>query len=467
MLSKYLEKLGIDEDSLLQRYREHNRLPHCTKLDARDGCEFNPHTEKCLLYKEKVSQLTPEEQELEKDYREWRKQFLSGPAKPHFSYPSSRELPTAKIFGEGFFKTDFGDSVLNLRLEDVPDKEWISFGFKQWPEDYDRQPSAIEISSVQIHFAGTRARVGFRFKVVHKSSRFKITQDDLDELRRVKYPRPSQDSEYLKEARSLLLDNFKGGNPEANMRVLVVDTGTSGGAAAHFGGREFRGCARLKVMKIDKPAESVPESVTDDSLGLRPKHIGFHRDAISESAREISKSRQTEDIKLRRYDKRKLVLHTAWMIKDWVRLNVSEVVKAANETGADLIVFESHRNFSVPGYDKIDPDKKQKTDRLTIFSPARIRLKVKEKAVERGMLVMTVPEFQSSKRCCKCGQRGEKDFESRQFTCKNKQCGGSGDSDENAARVLERVFWGDHKFDPMEWKRHDEEKRGVRGRKRT
>lgn len=127
-------------------------------------------------------------QRLEGLYREWRRDYLSGPAKPSFKYPSKRKLPMPKIFGEGFFRADFDNSVLELRMEGAGQVDFERFGFSAWPKDYEPQPQQTEITSVHINFLGTRARAGFHFRVRHKQSRFGLNQDEIDELRSRKYP---------------------------------------------------------------------------------------------------------------------------------------------------------------------------------------------------------------------------------------------------------------------------------------
>jgi IS605 OrfB family transposase len=133
------------------------------------------------------------------------------------------------------------------------------------------------------------------------------------------------------------------------------------------------------------------------------------------------------------------------MIRDWVRLNASQIIKVAERNRADLIVFESLRGYRAHGYDVVDPDQKR---RLAFFAYGRIFRKVTEKAVERGMRVVTVPYFESSQHCAECGKKRE-DYnrwrknkrDDHSFQCEH--CGHKSNSDENAARVLAKVFWGD------------------------
>jgi len=72
---------------------------------------------------------------------------------------------------------------------------------------------------------------------------------------------------------------------------------------------------------------------------------------------------------------------------------------------------------------------------------------VREKAVERGMLVVTVPYLKSSQFCAKCVKEQQdkktwgKNKRFHRFSC--EKCGHKANSDENAAGVLGRVFWGE------------------------
>lgn len=96
----YLEALGIKEKMILQG---RSILPHCVKFRGDKDCEYNKHTENCEKYRSILDQK-PDLQELDGLYREWRREYLSGPKKPSFRYPSKHSLPMAKIFGK-----DFGD----------------------------------------------------------------------------------------------------------------------------------------------------------------------------------------------------------------------------------------------------------------------------------------------------------------------------------------------------------------------
>ncbi|MCH7496194.1 MAG: transposase [Candidatus Marinimicrobia bacterium] len=441
----YLEALGIKENKVL------SGLPHCLKFDT--DCQFNNHTEKCLEYRDFLLEHT-DLQPFEGLYRKWRKQFLSGPHKPSFKYPSMRTLPMPKIFGKDFFECDFEGSVLRLRLDDMPEGEFETFAFEPWPKPkiYDAQPEDSEITSVHVNFVGARARVGFRFKVEHQESRFKITQDEIDELRSRKYPRRKQDKQFLDEARKLLLESFDGNS--GSLRVLSVDLGTTGAGIATFMGNRLEKSEPLEVVKIDELYNAPPrddENRKKDKFkrdkGLRTDHLKRHFEARAEATADITKKRkESEKQQLKEHDLRSETIHVGRMMKDWVRLNASRIIKKAEEYETDLIVFESLRDFKLPGYDKISDDDKKR--RFAVFSPGRIRHKVKEKAVERGMRVVTVPDFKSSWVCSACGKVQEDESRWRNnkikkgiFICEDENCGYKGGPDENAARVLGRVFW--------------------------
>lgn len=82
-----------------------------------------------------------------------------------------------------------------------------------------------------------------------------------------------------------------------------------------------------------------------------------------------------------------------------------------------------------------------------MFAFGRVRREVVEKAVERGMRVVTAPYFTSSQVCSACGRVQEntgllkKNKAKRQFICEH--CKAKVNSDAKAARVLARVFWGE------------------------
>jgi len=457
----YLNALGVEENTLVAGGPS---LPHCVEFAGDRKCAFNKHTELCMKYRailEKRGDLQP----FEALYREWRAEYLSGPSKPSFRYPSSRALPVPKIFGSGYFRADFDESTVGLRLEGMPEGHFMRFGFAPWPAKYDPQPQDANITSVHVNFVGVRARIGFRFEVEHAPSRFGVAQDDIDDLRSRKYPRRAQDGQFLDEARQALLNSFTG-DAEREMRLLSVDLGQTGAAAALYVGRSFRKAHPLKIVKTKKLSEAQPakkkgaqpkkkragkkESEEPPKRkkhkGLNRRHVGDHLRTWSEGAREIAAARAEDaDARLHDHDMRSLSLHVRWMIRDWVRLNASQIVKAAEREKADLIVFESLRGFRAPGYDSLKEEKKRF---LAYFAHGRIRRKVTEKAVERGMRVVTVPYFKSSQFCAVCKREQEDknrwydNKRRREFVC--EYCGyKSDDSDVNAARVLARVFWGE------------------------
>ena len=355
---------------------------------------------------------------------------------------------------------DFDNSIIQLRLDDMAEGEFSSFSFTPWPEDYSPQPSETEITSVQINFVGNRARLGFHFKVTHKDSRFKISQDVINELRSQKYPRQKQDKEFLKEAREILLKSFTG-NAEKDLRILSIDLGTSSGSAGLFIGKKFQKSFPLKLIKLDKLYTSIPkaddtrkekkskgEQKKEKQKGLSVNHVVRHLDSWSTGASEITKKRDVSEQQLADFDMRRLSLHIRWMIRDWVRLNTSQIIEIAENENVDLIVFESMRGFIAPGYEKIDDPKKR---RLAFFSAGRIRRKTTEKAVERGMRTITVPYENSSQVCSSCGRMITDDYKSKWqknkrkgfFICEYLDCAKQFNSDENAALVLGRVFWGE------------------------
>jgi hypothetical protein len=489
--SAYLKALAVNEDTVVAR----GRLPHCLKIGdkiwEKSNCEWNPHTELCRQYKEKLDALDPDIVRHEQEYREWRRDYLAGPQKPSFRYPSSRDLPMPKIFGERFYEVDFDRSVLRLRLDDMREGEWMEYGFIPWPRKYCPRPADAHVTSVHVNFVGSRARVGFRFDVCHRESRFGCTQDEIDELRSRTFPRQAQDQAFLDEARTRLLESFSG-DAEQDLRILAVDLGETGAQAAVYHGRTHQQDVPLAIIKIDACYDEVPdilkkdESVADapkfvakaDKRGLRKEHVGRHLEDHSKHAAEIAGHRQDKKwakVNLRSHDLRGLTRHVQWMIRDWVRHNTAQIVAAAEAHQCDLIVFESQRGFKPPGYDKLDLESERKKRWLAMFAFGRIRRKVVEKAVERGMRVVTVPYFKSSQTCSGCGhqqqnrsrwERNKK--QNRRFECecgcpqsskRGQEKGGTGgseanqvpkpackctlelNSDANAARVLARVFW--------------------------
>jgi len=448
---EYRKAIGVDEKTILNKHN--GCLPHCVEFGDDVDCEHNKHTDLCRQYKSGLDNR-PELQEVEGLYREWRGLYLSGPKKPSFRYPSSKALPMPKIFGKGFYRADFDRSVLELRLEGMPKGEFLSFGFKPWPEDYSPQPGETEITSVHINFIGTRGRAGFRFSTPHKQSRFGISQDELDELRSRVYPRQAQDGEFLKEARQRLLSSFTGA--EGDLKMMAVDLGTGGGGAVLFKGREYIETVPLKVVKIDELFERRPDKINGKEVpvgsGLNVEHAGRHLEKWAEKASKVAQKRSENKNKagasgLGSHDLRRLSLHMRRMYKDWVRLNAKQIIETADNNSVDLIVFESMRGFSVPGRDKLGEKFEKEKRRKAFWSHGRIRHKVKEKAVERGMRVIGVPYFKSSQICAECRAPQEnhglwtKNKTKKLFKC--EKCRHESNSDENAARLLGRVFWGE------------------------
>ncbi|MBI4560256.1 MAG: transposase [Candidatus Hydrogenedentes bacterium] len=452
---RYLKTVGVNEDTIVRQY--HGRLPHCEKFDGE--CPWNNHTDLCRQYQSLLNSQHQSVRDLEPLYREWRRDYLSGPRIPSFRYPSSRDLPMPKIFGSGFFAPDFDHARLRLRLDNMAEGEYLELGFDPWPADYNRQPEDIEITSVHVTFVGTHARVGFRFETPHTVSRFRVSQDEIDLLRSRKYPRRAQDQAFLDEARTLLLGSLD--RPESPIRILAVDLGETGAGAALLQGKEFQCVEPLKIIKVGRGKDTLttekPKKDQSRGLGLSKEHVGRHLEVFAEEAKKIAQARAKRQPTnapapetLRGHDLRLLSRHVRWMIRDWVRLNAQQIIEVAERRRADLIVFESLRGFKAPGYDKPELDKKR---RMAFFAYGAVRRKVTEKAVERGMRVVTVPYFYSSQTCSECGtrqqdqQRLRKNKKKRRFICEHQGCRWSEpdgiNSDENAARVLGRVFWGE------------------------
>src|SRR5690606_39378467 len=84
------------------------------------------------------------------------------------------------------------------------------------------------------------------------------------------------------------------------------------------------------------------------------RHTSFSRDWSSDvcSSHLRSKHGAPADATQRNHDFRNLKRHVRWMIRDWVRHNVSQIIAAAERHQCDLIVFESLRNQKVPGYER-------------------------------------------------------------------------------------------------------------------
>ncbi|MFH1514482.1 MAG: zinc ribbon domain-containing protein [bacterium] len=462
----YLKELETNEKTIASKGYT---LSHCVKFNE---CEFNEHTDLCKRYRAHILE-NPNLQELDKTYREWRKSYRYRPKKPAFKYPSAKKLPMPKIFGSKFYNPDFDSSIIGLRLDDMPEGKFVKFGFKPWPDDYSPQPDELDISSVQVSFVGTRARIGFHFNVSHSESRFNVSQDEIDLLRSQKYPRAKQDQKFLDEARKLLLDSFQGNDPEKNLRIMAVDLGINKGSVGIFKGKEFKTATQLTITKLEKLYDSPPkvkkngkekktrkELEREKQRGLSIEHVGQHLESWKTGATEIAEHRKKyqkiEDPKLGEHDMRRLSLHMRWMIRDWVRLNTSQIIKIAEDNNVDLIVFESMRDFKVPGYDELNELTMKKKRELAYFAHGRIRRKTTEKAVERGMRVITTPYKYSSQTCANCAQSISQQYKNKWrdnklkkgiFKCEH--CSNKCNSDKNAAKVLARVFWGEIKL-PVE-----------------
>ncbi len=478
----YLHALNLSEDTILN-YR---RLPHCLKIGEtweKSKCEWNRHTELCLHYKDAVAALPLETLKLEPAYREWRRDYLEGPRKPSFRYPSSRDLPMPKIFGSAFHEIDFARSVLRLRLDDMPQGEWMEFGFTAWPLGYRPGKDEVNVKSVHVNFVGSRARAGFRFDVAHRKSRFRCSQDEIDESRSRQFPRRAQDHQFLNAARKRLLESFSG-VAEEEMRALAVDLGETGASGSIYQGRAHLRDSALRIVKIDACYPGVPDILDFDQerippvqfqkeidwRGLRKEHVAHHLAQIQQGASRIAEVRATNGLTaaaLRKSDFRGLTRHIRWMIRDWVRHNAAQIVALAEQEHCDLIIFESLRGFRPRGYDVMDSAQKR---RLAFFAYGAVRRNVVEKAVERGMRVVTVPYGYSSKMCSGCGHKQQDEGRwrrmkgQRRFECEcgdpprrgrptasaidprsegRCRCRLKLDSDANAARVLARVFWGE------------------------
>jgi hypothetical protein len=483
----YLRDMELNEQTVVGR----GCLPHCAKIgDTYDKskCEWNPHTHYCLEYNRALDNpnnaFDADTINLEKDYREWRRFYLAGPRKPAFKYPSSRDMPMPKIFGDGFYEVDFDRSKLRLRLDDMSAGEWVEFSFIPWPRKYKPSRKQVKnmVTSVHLNFVGTRARAGFRFEVPHAESRFACTQDELDELRSRAFPRQAQDQKFLDAAREKLTKSFNG-DPESELRILAVDMGMGGAHATVYEGKVHQVDLPIPIVKVNKSYVELPtkldknpkdekmrgplQMATDpedqgriiDTRGLRKEHVGRHLKAIGEGATVIAEKRRkdTDDPlqTLRDSDFRGLKRHIRWMIRDWVRVNAKQMIDLAAHHRCHVIVFESLRGSRRPDYDKLGTDSdRQKAERI-LYAYGQVRRKVTEKAVERGMRVVTAPYHKSSKVCHKCGKLQEAESEwrknkkKRKFKCEHEQCSNkNSNSDANAARVLARVFWGDITLPP-------------------
>ncbi len=452
-LKTYLATLEVSLDTVKQWQ---GKFPHCLKLDDSKPCSFNKHTDLCLKYKELLSK-EPDLQPLDAKYREWRRYYLSGPQKPSFKYPSAHTLPMPKIFGAGFYKTDFARSVVSLRLEDMAEGKFLDFGFRPWPKDYSPKPEEADITSVHVIFTGTHAHVGFRFKTKHLKSRFGVTQEEIDILRRHKYPRESQDQLFLDEAKQLLENSFTRGPEHAGPRIMAVDLGTTGSAVAIFDGDRFIETIPIANSKLGltRPKEKMQGDKDNKAPGLTAAHLGEHIKTWSKHAAVIAEQRSAPGRtgEIRNHDMIRLALHMRWMIKDWTRANTAAITHLAKSNKADLIVFESMRGWSAPGRDRMDQDKKKK--RQAFFAAGKIRHKTTEKAVELGMRTVTVPYRKSSQYCSSCyaEQKDKKKFENNKrkhlFICDNPGCGNKMNSDANAAKIIGLVYLGKVKL-PVE-----------------
>lgn len=459
---KYLHAMKLKPETL----KEHGKLPHCTRFGDEHECAFNQHTELCTRYRQALGAL-PHLQAVEPLYREWRRHYLVEPRRPQFQYPSARDLPMPKIFGTGWFEADFQANRLRLRLDDMRPGEFLEFRFKPWPREYSPQPGDTAITSVHINFQGVRPRAGFRFGATHAAGRFDLSQDEIDRLRSQDFPRQAQDQQFLDAARERLLAAFTAGDPRRDLRLLAVDIGASSAFAAVYHGTRREHTVPLKVLKLDKlyasdprkgqdnkkdkgggkPAAADPPKEEERLKGLVRDHVGMHLGEWAEAAAALAQKRGPGHATLACHDLRRDTLHIQGMLRDWVRLNTSQIIDLAVEHQVDLIVFESMRGWKAPGYDK--PELAQKKRDLAYFNHGKIRRKVTEKAVERGMRTVTVPYFKSSQHCARCGKeqlekkRWEKNKKAKRFVCEFEGCGQACDADENAAAVIARVFWGE------------------------
>lgn len=466
---KYLECLGITEETALRDFKNNNGLFHCIERgkDTSAVCRFNNHTELCLAYRRASADLPDKLREsmlpLEDAYREWRGSYMGGPKRPGFNYPSAKLLPMPKIFGAGHWQADFAVSRVKLKMETGDELE---FGFTPWPKQYQPDPRANAgiVTSVHVHFVGTRPRLGFRFDAPHKPSRVAVAQDDIDKIRSQDFPRAHQDMQYLQAACKRVLDAFPGGAAAARqeLRVLSVDLGSARAAWALLVGRQYKGqpCGGINIVKIedlkpDWPQIEDPDGSkrSDYSRGLNKEHVVRHQKRASLGAMRIAEARNnlhgegSDLAKVGEHDQRGLFRHVRWMVRDWVRLNASQIIKLAETHKADVILLDSSRKPMVPAYDDQNlPEKQRKAYRAF----GQIRHKLREKAVERGMRVVMVPEGNTSSACHACGELSKQAThakKARLFACKNEKCEISKrndvDCDVNAALVMGRLFWGE------------------------
>ncbi|MFN3821910.1 MAG: zinc ribbon domain-containing protein, partial [bacterium] len=407
--NSYKKEMGLEEEYLLN----HAQLPHCKKPS--DDCTHNPHTDKCVKYRKLIIEkgMTKEEWELDREndgYREWRKSFLTPPKRPVISYPSARKGGSL-IFGKGFFKVDWEQSMVGLRLFDYRSRyEFIWLGFKPWPKNYRFPiPSTDNLTSVCINVVGTRLKVGFAFRISLNPSRFTFTQDELDRIREKQYPPKPDEYRFPAEVREFILKGFTG-QPE-QLKLVAVDVGDKKACAVLYEGTEFQKSAHLKILKLDKTlnALDIDEKAQDaisKKRGLTLEHLSKHIEQYRKKQKEIAQHRSEKSPSrtppLRSGDLRELSLHMRWMVEDWARHHASQIVRQAKQWQADLIVLESLRGFSPPGYDQLNEKKKR---RLAFFAFGKVRTRVKQQAEELGMRVVTAPYKMSSQVCSSCGKK--------------------------------------------------------------
>lgn len=465
----YINALGMTEQNLITKFKSaDNKLPHCATAHGVDGvCRFNQHTKNCDNYRLALDDHK-DLQQFDEIYREWRKHFLAGPKRPVFKYPSAKNLPRPKIIGDGFWKADFENSTISLQTETG---EWLKFGFDPWPRKYipSRAEVAKLVTSVQVSFLGNRARAGFRFGVEHKVSRINATQTEIDDLRSHDFPSASNDEKYLAAVLKLVTEKFTG-DAEGELRVLNVDLGNSEAGWALTVGKNFGGDIKnggLPIVKVlsNKLLEQFPKGkdAPDSKKGLNNKHVLRHQEDAAERAQKIVKYRQekaeqelerkgaTSKAKLNQTafnsDQRGLFIHINRMVRDWVRLMVSQIMKVAERLEADVIVVDGSRRPMAKGYNEADANALAEKQRKAYRAFGQIRHKLREKAVEKGMRVVTVPEEGTSSVCYSCGKKGKQNKTARIFTCCNEECPVKRvkklNTEKNAALVLGRVFWGD------------------------
>ncbi|MCG3151521.1 MAG: hypothetical protein GEEBNDBF_00794 [bacterium] len=450
LLRGYLQAVGLSPKVLFLDLK--GEPPHCSH--AGEECVFNQHTDLCIRYRELVAAQPSDLRALEEEYRTWRSRYLAPPRGPQFVLPSATDAPLPRIFGKGFFEVDLKRGRARLRVEQ-PGRpyQWLEFAMPPWPKGYSPDADSVEVTSAHLHFIGTRPRLGFRFDTKFAAGRITLSQDDIDYLRSHVYPRPYQDSDFLLAVRQLL-ESSGAMSLHPPLRVLAVDLGSGMTAIASFEGNRCLRSSRLRVVKDlatltnerpPKPAKG--EKPIRIDMGLRAGHLDRHLQDFVPKVQTLAEQRLARHCsgELLRSDMREETAHMRWMIRDWVRLNVRQILAEVEASQADLIVFESLRGARVPGRHELDAAQKS---RLAFFPFGQIRRKVTEKAIEHGTRVVTVPYFQSSRFCSACHSPQEiqnkwkSNKQQGRFECERKSCGYKGDSDENAARVLGHVFWG-------------------------